>query len=143
MTNLKPFFCLLTVLFVFWACTKERTTPLEGAWKMVKGTYTDLESNQKIETDESQRFCIKIMSGHHFSVIEMFKDKPDSLFFAAVGTYKLSDDVYTETYEASNVGYQIGASREFVYNLQEDRWTLNRSQEEMDLQETWVRVAQK
>jgi hypothetical protein len=143
MESPKHLFSMLAILLLVNGCTKEKSSPLEGTWKMVSGTYTDLQSNQKIETDESERFCIKIMSGNHFAVVEMFKDNPDSLFFAAVGTYEVSGNRYIETYSASNVGYQVGTSREFSFTLDSNNWTITRSQEDMDLREIWVKVEQR
>lgn len=143
MGRLKLFLSLVAILILVNGCAQQKSGPLEGAWKMVSGTYTDLKTNQEIAMEKTGRFCIKVMSDTHFSVVEMFKENPDSLFFAAVGTYQLTDDHYVETYQASNVGYQIGTSREFVYNLEGDRWTIMRSQEDMELRETWVKVEQR
>lgn len=124
-------------------CEQSQEGSLTGTWQMESGTYTDRAMNQTIVTDESERFSLKIMSSKHFAVVEMFKAKPDSLFFATVGTYSITGDKYIERYEASNVGYQVGALREFSYSLEGDRWTISTTEENMDLRETWVRVQQR
>ena len=71
----------------------------------------------------------------------MYNERPDSLFFAAVGTYKLTSNKYIEQYDASNVGYQINTSREFDYSLEENRWIISTADKDMKLQETWVKIS--
>ncbi|MFQ5750651.1 MAG: hypothetical protein ACE5HI_01530 [bacterium] len=140
MPYVRPFLQLVVLLILLNGCSKQESNPLEGTWTMESGTYTNLKENQKIETDQIGRFSIKIMAPNHFAVVEMFKSKPDSLFFAAVGTYQLTKNKYIEKYEASNVGYQVGTSREFDYSLQGDRWTITQFKEDIELREVWVRV---
>ena len=139
-SSILPF---VAILMVVNGCSRPASNPLEGTWRMVSGTYKNLEEGQRIETEGTRRFSIKIMSPSHFAVVEMFRDKPDSLFFAAVGTYELTRDKYIEKYEASNVGYQVGTSREFDYTLEGDRWTIHTTTEYMELHEVWVRDRQR
>ncbi|RMD95427.1 MAG: hypothetical protein D6813_00385 [Calditrichaeota bacterium] len=134
----KIYVPILLLLFLFFACEKQKTNPFEGAWKMIKGTYSS--DDTKIETTEEQRFCIKIMGPKYFAVVEMFKHNPDSLFFAAVGTYEFTKDKYIEKYTASNVGYQIGSKRTFDYTLENDLWTLTGKEKDMELYEEWMRI---
>lgn len=143
MRRIWPFLPLLAVpiILLLQSCTKSASS-LEGTWQMEQGTYTSLRDSLKIETDGTDRFSIKIMGPKHFAVVEMFKNNPDSLFFAAVGTYRLTPTKYIETYEASNVGYQVGTSREFDYSLDGDRFTITASLQDAELHEVWARVPQ-
>lgn len=139
MRRIISFITLFLIFILISGCGKTDTHELEGTWVMESGIYTDLGTDQKIETQKTKRFAIKIISPTHFAVVEMFKDKPDSLFFAAVGTYELTPDKYRETYNASNFGYQVGTSREFDYSLEGNHWSITRSDQDMKLQEVWIR----
>ena len=133
---------LLLVVFVFFmSCNKSEKLGLEGTWQMISGVYTDLNTNERIVVDDSTRFSMKILCREHFAVVEMHKENPDSLFFAAVGMYKLTPHKYVERYQASNVGYQINTSRESNSALEEDRWTTQSSDEYMELKETWIKIS--
>lgn len=129
-------------LLAFLNCARQSETPIEGTWQMVSGTYTDIANTVTITTDESKRFSLKVVGPKHFAVVEMFKENPDSLFFAAVGTYKIKGNKYIETYEASNVGYQVGTSREFEFGVTGGRWKIKSvgSDSDMALDEVWARL---
>ncbi len=131
---------VLCLLLMLSACASQKENPIEGTWRMVSGRYVEPDADVVITTDEHTRFAIKVLGPSHFSVVEMFKENPDSLFFAAVGTYRLDGDKYIEQYEASNVGYQVGTSREFSFALVTDSLTISSSRGNMELHEVWVRV---
>lgn len=109
-----------------------------GTWKMVEGTYIGPDFSVTTTTDN--RICYKILSENHFSVIEMFTDNPDSQFFAAVGTYKLSDSTYTEYYEASNLPSKTGETLTFHSVIEDKKWTISLTSDDLRLEETWVCV---
>ncbi len=123
-------------------CSEQKGQALTGTWKMESCTYSGAERNESAQPKDVKRFCLKIYSPPHFAVVEMFEDNPDSLLFAALGTYELGSSRYMEKYDASNVNYETTTWREFDYSLQGDRLTMTRSADDMALQEVWVRVDQ-
>jgi hypothetical protein len=128
--------CILGVIFS--ACQDSRQTSLCGTWRMTSGEYSG--ENFSVSENENTRICYKILSPRNFAVIEMFPNNPDSLFFAAFGTYDLSDTAYVEHYTASNVPGQIGETTRFHSEIDGDIWRIRLHQQDMKLRETWQRV---
>ena len=116
---------------------QQKNDPFEGTWIMVTGKYESPELT--VISNKEKRTCFKILANGHFGVVEMCKAKPDSNFFAAVGTYSFDDSTYTETYEASNVGYQIGTSLKFKYTLDKNFWRIKMNTKNMKLYEEWMK----
>ena len=133
---------LFTIIFIFLilSCQKKEEDPLNGAWKMVSGSYTGPEF--QVDCTEADRICYKLISDDHFAVVEICPTNPDSNLFTAVGKYNMTDSIYTETYEATNVSYKIGTSLSFNYKLEEENtlWIIDVKQEDMELHEVWQRV---
>ena len=130
---LVALFCLLLV-----SCGGLGDTSLEGTWQMVSGTYPTNAGKVVIEGDE--RLCYKILSADHFAVVEMYRNRPDSLFFAAVGKYSLKNDVYKETLEGCNVSADVGRTNTFESEVTDDSWRIRMTRDDTELDETWVRV---
>jgi len=111
------FVALLYLLMV--SCGKMQERPLQGTWQMTEGIYTT--SSGKVIIDGDKRLCYKILGDDHFAVVEMYRSKPDSLFFAAVGQYSVKDTTYTEILEGCNVAADtpsaINAFLVFTNNL--------------------------
>ncbi len=130
---------LVPVALLLVGCEKKPTPgPFCGAWKMISGTYKG--PNFTVDSNEENRICYKVLSQDHFAVVEMFKDKPDSLLFTAVGSYTFDDSTYTEYYEATNVPYQTGTKNVFRYKLDGDTWEIHMVSEDMELHEVWKRL---
>ena len=134
LTYLLSVICACTLIL---SCSKSRSD-ICGTWRMVEGTYVGPDFS--VTTDAESRICYKVISDDHFAVVEVYADNPDSMFFAAVGSYKLDDSTYTETYEASNVQTKIGEKMEFQSNLKEKTWKISRIKDDLHLEETWVCV---
>jgi len=127
------------LFFVLIVCSqKQEQESLCGTWKMVSGIYKGPDF--MVKTDESKRSCYKLLSQDHFAVIEMFKSNPESLFFAAVGSYELIDTSYVENYEACNIPSKVGESEVFFSTVKGDTWRIRMKKEDMELDETWVRI---
>ena len=129
------------LIFIIAGCQKKpEHGALEGAWKMASGTY--IGPSFKVECSEQDRLCYKVISKDHFAVVEVCPANPDSMLFTAVGIYSLSDSVYTEKYEATNVSYKIGTSMNFKYKLEENQmlWIIDAKEEDMELHEVWQRI---
>lgn len=143
MTHLSRLFWILACLNILSACSKSEPSALEGTWRMEACTYIGSEKNNTSESDDiTKRFCLKIFGAGHFALVEMFKDNPDSLLFAALGKYQLTHDRYMEKYDASNVGYQTDSWREFEYFLEGDSLITISISEDVTLKEVWVRLEQ-
>ncbi len=127
---------ILICLFIT-SCNKE-TPRVCGTWRMVEGVYEGPDFT--VRTNEETRICYKIMGDRHFSVIEMYPDNPDSNFFAAVGTYSLTDSAYTERYEASNIPGKVGEELVFHSELDDKTWKISLESEDMTLHEIWTCV---
>jgi len=136
------FFKIGMTFFLMWAlflsCTKKDKTTLCGTWKMIEGNYKGPDFS--VVTTEENRICYKILSQNHFSVVEMFTQNPDSQFFAAVGTYTLSDTTYTEHYEASNLPSKTGETLTFHSIVKDNKWTISLKANDLELHETWICV---
>ncbi|HPG42031.1 MAG TPA: hypothetical protein PLP19_21975 [bacterium] len=133
------FTALLVFLLVLLQCEQKppQHSSMCGAWSMIQGTYIGAGINTVYNQDE--RICYKLISDEHFAVIEMFKANPESLFFAAVGTYKWTDSTYTEIYEAANDPAKVGQSLTFRSSVKDIYWKISLEQEDMMLNETWER----
>ena len=138
MKNLKICFIFLLIWPLLFSCSNKDKTRLCGTWRMVEGIYSGPDFS--VTTTQEERICYKILSENHFSVIEMFKANPDSQFFAAVGTYSLSDSTYTEYYQASNIPSKVGEKFEFHSVIQDNKWTIKLKAKDLQLEETWVCV---
>lgn len=142
----QDFFLLASLIVIFFAwgfsgpgCqTQERIGPLCGAWKMVSGSYRGPDF--QVNCSENDRICYKVLSRDHFAVVEIFPDNPDSMLFTAVGKYHLTDSLYVEEYEATNVPYKTGTSMTFKYKLENSRWIIETREKDMELYEEWERV---
>lgn len=131
---------LVVVLLIFvLGCSTDKPRVC-GTWRMVEGTYVGPDFT--VLTNEENRICYKILSDRHFSVIEMYPDNPDSNFFAAVGTYSLTDSVYIERYEASNIPSKMGEEFVFQSQVKDKTWKISLASEDMTLKETWVCVSE-
>lgn len=128
---------LVLLMALFLSCAKKQSD-ICGAWRMVEGTYVGPDFS--VTTDSENRICYKVISEDHFAVVEVYADNPDSMFFAAVGSYTLDDSIYTETYDASNVQTKIGEKMEFHSILENKTWKISRIQDDLHLEETWVCV---
>ena len=117
----------------------EKTATLNGAWQMISGRY-ETPTDTVICSPET-RLCYKIISEHHFSVVEMYRAKPDSAFFAAVGRYKVAGDTYTEILEGCSNANMVGDKNVFESNLTGNKWRIYRKTEDSVLDETWVRAS--
>ncbi|MBN2410066.1 hypothetical protein JXQ31_00145 [candidate division KSB1 bacterium] len=134
---------LIIALFIFFLvllqCQGQKERSLMcGTWRMIEGTYEG--PGMKVVYDKDERICYKLISEEHFAVIEMFKDNPDSLFFAAVGAYSWDDTSYTEFYEASNDPAKVGESLTFQSSVKGFIWKISLEQESLTLDETWERI---
>ena len=144
MKTMKPLQSIILlcsfIFFMVLNCQKSEEDVLNGAWKMVSGSY--IGPDIKVECDDEERMCYKIISKDHFAVVQVCPANPDSMFFTAIGKYSLSDSTYTEEYEATNVTYKIGTSMTFSSKFEEDHtiWIINAKDEEMELHEVWQRV---
>ena len=125
----------ILMLFFLTACNPN-TPRVCGTWRMVTGTYEGPDFT--VQTNEENRICYKILGDRHFSVVEMYPDNPDSNFFAAVGTYSLSDSFYTERYEASNIPSKMGEVFVFKSQVEGKTWKISLQSEDLTLEETWV-----
>jgi len=134
MNNLK-FVAFILTSFLLFSCAKKEQNVC-GTWKMIEGNYEGPDFS--VKTDAEKRICYKILSENHFAVIEMYMDNPDSMFFAAVGTYQLLDSTYIETYEASNVPTKIGEKMEFHSTLHDKTWKISLNKDDLFLEETWI-----
>lgn len=107
---------------------------------MVSGKYVG--PNFNLECSEQDRKCCKVISKDHFAVVQICPANPDSMFFAAIGKYSLSDSTYVEEYETTNVSYKIGTSMSFKSKFEEDKnlWIVEAKDDEMELYEVWQRV---
>ncbi len=134
-----PRILLITSMWLLLvSCANENKYKLCGTWKMVEGTY--IGPDFSVTTTSENRICYKILSENHFSVVEMFTENPDSQFFAAVGTYKLSDSTYTEYYEASNLPSKTGETLTFHSVIKDKKWMISLTSQDLQLKETWVCV---
>lgn len=131
-------FCCLCVLLLLLGCRSKEAKTIEGTWQMVSGRYIT-PSDTVICSDES-RLCYKLIGANHFSVVEMYRARPDSAFFAAVGRYTLHDSVYTEILEGCSNPNMVGISNVFQSSLLGDTWRIYRENEDGSLDETWKRV---
>jgi hypothetical protein len=132
-------FVLLTVLFLcFLNCSTPEKNPLEGTWQMVSGKY--VTPSTTVECNEKTRLCYKIIGANHFSVVEMYRAKPDSAFFAATGRYKDEGKTYTEILEICSNANMVGISNVFESTLANDTWRIYRKTQDSELDETWVKV---
>jgi hypothetical protein len=93
-----------------------------------------------VTIDGNIRLCYKILSDDHFAVVEMYKSKPESLFFAAVGQYTLDDTVYTEILEGCNVPAEVGRTNVFHSQIDDNTWRIYMKRQDVELDETWVRT---
>ena len=136
MKSLKAFLAFLLMWPLLFSCTNSEKNRLCGTWRMIEGTY--IGPDFSVTTTEEDRICYKIISQNHISVVEMYKANPDSQFFAAVGTYTLSDSTYTEYYEASNLPSKMGEKFEFHSIIEDKKWTIKLETDDLQLEETWV-----
>ncbi len=132
--------CLSFILFlmIFFSCTTKNQLDVCGTWRMVEGVY--IGPDFKVTTNAENRICYKILSGDHFAVVEMYAYNPDSMFFAAVGSYTIEDSTYTEIYEASNVPTKIGEKMVFHSVIENKTWKISLKKDDLHLEETWVCV---
>ena len=121
------------------SCSKCGDNQLCGTWRLVQANYSGPDFELSI--NENSRICYKILSEQHFSVVEMYPQNPDSFFFAAVGTYSLNDTSYVETYEASNMSAKVGEKVHFHSIVEGDKWRIRGADENLKINETWIRVA--
>ena len=128
--------CCVVILLL--ACQEVPDQRLCGTWRMVSGAYKS--PDWTIREDENSRMCYKILSQKHFTVIELYPQNPDSLFFAAFGTFELTDTSYVEHYEGSNIPGKIGTSLHFRSKVDGGKWRIFLNTEELKLDETWIRV---
>ena len=131
---------LSILCFCFLNCSTDEAGSLEGTWQMVSGKY--VTPSGIVECNEEARLCYKILGEQHFSVVEMYRANPDSGFFAAVGRYKVDGPEYTEILEGCNNANMVGNSNVFESTLTGNSWRIYRKTEDMELDETWVRVKQ-
>ena len=131
------FILICLALLTFVQCQREKAPALCGTWKMQLGLYNGPDFSTRC--DDKNKICYKLISQDHFAVIEMCKQNPDSLFFAAVGTYSLNDSVYTEHYEASNIPSKIGQNLEFQSEFDGNQWIIKTKVDDLYLEEIWVK----
>lgn len=135
MKRLTRLFCIFFMSILVLSCSKTKPE-ICGTWRMVEGTYVGPDFS--VTTDSENRICYKVISEDHFAVIEVYADNPDSMFFAAVGSYTLNDSTYIETYEASNVQTKIGEKMQFHSSISDKVWKIKRIKDDLHLEETWI-----
>ena len=116
----KAFLFSLLLLVIIGSCTKEKESPLKGAWKLA---YEYTESGGKLTTIYPGTFTgseIKMWSEHNFIFVGRFKQ--DSTFTDSFGggTYKLEGNRYEETVEYHISPDYLGKKVKLLLELKSD-----------------------
>ena len=130
---------LVSIICLTLSCSNvKETASLQGTWQMISGKY--VTPTNIVECNKETRLCYKLIGEHHFSVVEMYRAKPDSAFFAAVGRFELHGDKYTEILEGCSNSNMVGDENVFESTLEDNKWRIYRKTNDSVLDETWIRV---
>jgi len=115
--------CLLTPLFFFGSCTQEKTSPMEGAWKLafdyeVKGDNTTL-----LYPGVSQGSEIKIWSGDRWALVGLFIEDSIVADNFGGGTFTLEGTNYQETVEYHSAREYLGQTVKLYLEIRNDTLT--------------------
>ncbi|MEM8527284.1 MAG: hypothetical protein AAF806_29865 [Bacteroidota bacterium] len=89
------------------------TTPLEGAWYLMEGTY-----NGKTKKAEKP-FQFKIFTNKHYAYL--MQSEAGAWNQGMAGSYKMKDNTYIESCEFSSIPAQVGTSAEWKYSFKGDQ----------------------
>jgi hypothetical protein len=102
---MKSKILLGTLALIMISCsgntTKQSELPIEGTWKLLKGTL--IENGKTTVTDYTKSVSfIKIINNNHFAFLQhdLNKGKDSAaIFVAGGGRYSITDSLYTEHLE--------------------------------------------
>jgi hypothetical protein len=136
----KTNFLLVTFLLILilLSCNKTEEQKLCGTWHMCSGSYNGADFS--INVQEDIRISYKILSEDHFTNFEVFVNNPDSIIFAAIGTYEFKDSIYVEHYKASNIPNKENETARYHSILKDGNWILTLFKEDLSVEETWCRI---
>jgi hypothetical protein len=112
----------------------ETIHPLDGAWKLS-------QKKGDAKASPTGATAIKIIAGGRFAVV--YFDQEEKKFIGTYGgTYTLSGNRYTETYDFNTWdSTQVGTSATLSHTLAQDRWQLSGSRAAGPKgKETWQRI---
>jgi len=105
--------------------TKEKSSSIQGTWKLVSGTT--IQDKDTVHTDYTRnQEMIKIINNTHFAFLrhDLNRGKDSSaVFVAGGGKYTLEGNKYTEYLEYFNVREWEGNSFELEYEIKGDTLT--------------------
>ena len=108
-----PHLLLFLTIPLFSIAQTKMTTPLEGAWYLIEGTYNG-------ETVKPEKpFQFKIFTDTHYSFLMQSDEGAWNRGMA--GSYKIKDTTYIESCEFSSVPAQIGISAEWKYTIEDGK----------------------
>lgn len=117
----KIIFLIMIFILIVDGCTKQKSSPIEGAWKMVyfrsiRGDTVNIQfPGAEVEVSD-----IKIWSKNHVAFVGRFKR--DTVFFDNYGggTYKLEGNRYLESLEYHSSKRLIGVSLKMLLENRND-----------------------
>jgi hypothetical protein len=124
--DMKNKILLIVIVTTLLSCTgknlKPSKLPIEGTWKLIKGTL--IEKGNATVTDYTKDISfIKIINDTHFAFLQHdLKKGKDSaaVFVAGGGRYSLTDSLYTEHLEYCNDRIWEGNDFKFTITIKSD-----------------------
>lgn len=113
---------LLFLIISIISCNQQKKHPIEGTWKLLKGTL--IENGDTVITDYTKNISfIKIINSSHFSFLQhdLKKGKDSTVVFSSGGgKYTINDSLYTENLEYCSARAWEGNNFKFSYLIQND-----------------------
>lgn len=118
---------------------------LEGAWLLVYLQHTSPDTTYEHTEFESDR--IKVLAANHFAFgVQGYQGDPD-FAYAGGGTFKYSDDKYSEFIHYHSSSGNVGHTITFDCRVEDDRWYHEglvpmsiTAGEEVYIREIWERI---
>lgn len=135
-TTFRPF-RLLLAMFALVIGPAFAASPLDGAWQLESGAFTDAQGHEKDYVSLKLQ-GIKLVADGHFS----FTATQDGRFWAGgSGTFTADADTYVETPRMASYPLVEGGSYRFRYTLEGDTWKLERYEDGKRVErEVWRRA---
>lgn len=118
----RTIFLSLIIALIIGSCTHQKKSPIEGAWQLVYGNWSDETGTFPAQIKGSD---IKMWSKEYSTFVGHFQIDSLAQDIYGGGTYKLEGNRYEETLLYHYFKYFIGKKVKFLLEIQNDTLILN------------------
>lgn len=117
---MKPLILLLALFLLIPGCAQQKSSPIEGAWKLVYATYTQDDTLRGEFPGNLAGSDMKMWTKGHFMFVGRYKQDTTSTDNYGGGTYTLEGDQYQENIQYHSHAAYVGQSARMVMEIRND-----------------------